>query len=219
VFAACVRVESGTDPEPLGYGPGPEAMLAWGYDGDPAPRPAPSPWVPPRQFARAGVESSPAASGPVAYNDDLVRVCAQLQTLAGADPGFDGDACLAQYRVERVFRPLAEWKRLAACVGAATEFAGADACASASPRVFGPIPEYPRESAVCMHIFALTIVEQLGAEPMLDSERIAQFAPLLRECVDSLVVNERSDRKPAEYLAMLACIEQARTTAVAEACE
>src|SRR5690606_5171566 len=128
---------------------------------DPAPRPAPSPWVPPRRLASAGVDAVPVSAGPVPYNGDLIQICAQLEALAppdsGFDTGFDTGACLARQRVERVFRPIAEWKRLAACVGAATELEVAVACASATPRVFGPIPEYPRESEVCMHIFALTI--------------------------------------------------------------
>ena len=223
---ACVRVEAGTDPGPLGYGPGSEAMLAWGYDQDPAPRPAPSPWNPPRRLAGPSVAVEPVATGPVPYNDDILAVCEHLSTVAGApvvepasEAGFDLEACYATQRVARVFRPLSDWKRLAACVEAAADAEAVSACAAATPPVFGPITEHPRESAVCLHIFAITIVEQLGPEPMLDRDRLAEFEPLLRDCVDSLVVEERADRSPAEYATMLACIERARTTVAAEACE
>jgi hypothetical protein len=216
--AACVRVEAGTDPEPLGYGPGAHASLAAGYDVDPVPRPAPTPWTPPaRELAGHFMVEPPQPTGPVPYNDDLIRVCKQLGTLQ--PEGFEPDACLARYRVERVFRSIADWKTLAACLEAAPDSAAVEACLRATPRAFGSVGEYPRESDVCMHIFAITIVEQLGAEPMLDDERLREFESLLHECVDSLVTEERADRKPAEYVKMLECIERARTTAEAEVCE
>ncbi|MFO7561551.1 MAG: hypothetical protein R6X02_02810 [Enhygromyxa sp.] len=213
-----MRVEAGTDPEPLGYGPGPHAALSTGYDSEPVSRPAPTPWTPPaRELAAGFTPAQPQPPGPVPYNDDLIRVCKQLGELQG--PSFEPDACLARYRIERVFRSIADWKTLAACLEAAEDEAAVEACLRASPRAFAPIAEYPRESEVCMHIFAITIVEQLGPEPMLDGERLQEFEPLLRECVDSLVDEERADRKPAEYVKMLECIERARTTAQAEVCE
>lgn len=215
---ACVRVESGTDPKPLGYGPGAHAMLSAGYDAEPVSRPAPTPWTPPRsQLGHTFAPAEPSTTEPVPYNDDLVRVCEHLGTLGSE--GFDPATCLARYRIERVFRPIAEWKSVAACLEAAADLPAVDACLAASPRAFGPIAEYPRESEVCMHIFAITIVEQLGAEPMLDAERLHEFESLLRECVDSLVTEERTDRKPAEYVEMLECIERSPTTSAAEACE
>src|SRR5690606_35737799 len=214
----CVRVEAGTDPESLGYGPGAHAALSAGYDVDPVPRPAPTPWTPPRREARASFAPElPATSEPVPYNDDLVRVCEQLGTL-GVE-GFDPAACLARYRIERVFRPIAEWKTLAACLAAAADQPAVDACLRASPRAFGPVAEYPRESEVCMHIFANTVVEALGPEPMLAGARLREFESLFGDGVNSLVTEERADRKPAEYVQMLDCIEQARTTAAAEECE
>jgi hypothetical protein len=216
--AACVRVEAGTDPEPLGYGPGAHATLSAGYDVDPAPRPAPTPWTPPaRELAANFAFEPPQPAGPVPYNDDLIRVCQKLAAIEGAS--FEPDACLARYRIERVFRSIADWKSLAVCLESAPDRSTVDACLQATPRAFAPISEYPRESEVCMHIFAITIVEQLGAEPMLDDERLREFDPLLQECVDSLVTEERAKRKPAEYVKMLDCIERARTTAQAEVCE
>ncbi len=214
---ACVRVEAGTDPEPLGYGPGPQASLAAGYDPDPAPRPAPTPWTPPVSelaFVFDFEDAAAPADEPVPYNDDLVRVCEQLSSFTG-----DAERCLQRYRIERVFRTIAQWKTLAACLEAASDVAAVDACERATPRAFAPIAAYPRESEVCMHIFAITIVEQLGAEPMLELDRLVEFEQLLRECVDSLVDDERADRTPSEYAQMLECIERARTTGAAEACE
>lgn len=213
---SCVRVEAGTDPVPLGYGPGPRAGLSEGYETDPVPRPAPTPWTPPaRELAARNAQ--PTAPGPVPYNDDLLRVCKHLGTLQGE--GFDPDQCLARYRVERVFRPITHWKTLAACLESAGDLPAVDACLRANPRGLAPIAEYPRESEVCMHIFAVTVVEQLGPEPMVDDDELREFVELLRECVDSLVGEERGSRKPAEYVKMLECIEKARSTAEAERCE
>lgn len=215
---ACVRVEAGTDPEPLGYGPGAHAALAAGYDPDPVVRPGPTPWTPPaRELGFVFEPEPPAATEPVAYNDDLVRVCNHLNTIASAP--IELEACLARYRIERVFRSIANWKTLAGCLEAAADQPAVEACMNATPRAFGPIAEYPRESEVCMHIFAVTIVEQLGAEPMLDDPRLLEFESLLQECVDSLVTEERSNRSVDEYVKMLECIERAQTTAAAEACE
>ena len=215
----CVRVEAGTDPEPLGYGPGAHAFLASGYDPDPVSRPAPTPWTPPaRELGFPSFEIEPPQTAePVPYNDDLVRVCNHLATLSTA-PG-EPDTCLARYRIERVFRSIANWKTLAACLESAADQPAVEACLNKTPRTFGPIGEYPRESEVCMHIFAVTIVEQLGPEPMLDDARLLEFQPLLQDCVNSLVTEERANRKPDEYVQMLECIERARTTAAAEACE
>jgi len=216
--AACVRVEAGTDPEPLGYGPGAHAMLSAGYDPDPVPRPAPTPWTPPARELGFSFAPEPAPTlEPVPYNDDLQRVCTHLATLSSSP--VDQETCLAHYRIERVFRSIANWKTLAGCLTAAADQSAVEACMQATPRAFGPIAEYPRESEVCMHILAITIVEQLGPEPMLDDTRLLEFETLLQDCVDSLVTEERADRKPAEYVKMLECIEQARTTAAAEACE
>lgn len=218
LMLGCVRVEAGTDPEPLGYGPGAHAMLAAGYDANPVSREAPTPWTPPtRQLGYAAEPERPPATEPVPYNDDLVQVCNHLITLSS--PPAELDSCLAHYRIERVFRPIASWKSLAACLQSAADQAAVATCLSTTPRAFGPLAEYPRESQVCMHIFALTIVEELGPEPMLDQARLVEFQPLLQDCVDSLVVEERADHKPAEYVQMLECIERARTTAAAESCE
>jgi hypothetical protein len=224
VTFACVRVEAGTDPEPLGYGPGAHATLSSGYDPDPVPRPAPTPWAPPRSELAFGFGTEEEPAGPpepVPYNDDLVRVCQHLASIATAPEGgsFDQETCLARHRIERVFRSITHWKTLAACLEAAKTEPEIAACTSATPRTFGPIAEYPRESEVCMHIFAITIVEQLGAEPMLDDARLLEFESLLQECVDSLVIEERADRKPAQYVEMLECMERSRTTTAAEACE
>ncbi len=221
VFVACVHVEAGTDPEALGYGPGAYATLGAGYDPEPVERPAPTPWSPPvREFGFAFEPPTEGPAEPVPYNDDLVRVCDHLVALAPNEQAdADHGACLRRYRVERVFRSIGDWKTLAACLEAADDPTAVGACERATPRAFGPIAEYPRESEVCMHIFAITIVEQLGAEPMLDNERLGEFQVLLHECVDSLVTEERADRKPAEYVEMLDCIERAQTTAAAEACE
>lgn len=225
IAGACVHVESGTDPLALGYGPGAHATLSSGYDPDPVPRPAPAPWTPPSRTLASDYAAavSPVAQ-PVPYNDDLLQVCAHIGGLLPPTPDAAAgarrtEACLQHYRVERVFRPIVDWKTLATCLGAAKDDAAIAACERATPRVFGPIAEYPRESEVCMHIFAITILEQLGAEPMLDAERLTEFEELLQECVNSLVTDERDDRNPSEYVEMLQCIEMSRTTAAAEACE
>ena len=70
-----------------------------------------------------------------------------------------------------------------------------------------------------MHVFALTLLDELGPEPMLDTEGLREFEPLLHECVDSFVIEDRAERTPSDYVEMLDCIERARTTAAAQACE
>jgi hypothetical protein len=198
-------------------------MLSAGYDPELASRPAPTPWNPPaRQLGFSFEVQPPPVTEPVPYNDDLVRVCDHLATIepAPTEPApTELELCLARYRIERVFRSIANWKTLAGCLESAADQSAVEACMRVTPRVFGPIAEYPRESEVCMHIFAITIVEQLGPEPMLDDPRLLEFGVLLQDCVNSLVTEERVDRTPAEYVTMLECIERARTTAAAEACE
>jgi hypothetical protein len=218
LVGGCRSVISGVDPEPLGYGPGPAAGLASGYDPNPVPRPAPTPWTPPPRH-----EASPMslgemmeASEPIEYAADVVEVCEHLATF---DASTDREACLRSYRIARVFRTIGDWKTLAACIAASSDAAAVAACEQATPPAFGPVAEYPRESAVCMHVFTLTILEQIGPQPMLDTPALLEFQPLLHNCVDSLVVEERADRNPAEYVEMLDCIERARTSTAAEACE
>ena len=89
----------------------------------------------------------------------------------------------------------------------------------ATPPAFEPIAEYPRESAACLHLFALLILEEMGAEPMLEAEDFAEFEPLVRQCVDGLVGEARKDRNPTEYIDVLDCIERAQTSPAVEACE
>jgi len=222
--SACVHVEAGTDPQPLGYGPGSHVQLAAGYDPDPVTRPAPTPWTAPRR--ETGFVLSRASDGPaepVPYNDDLLRVCEHLATLADAGAeGTGGEqpaACHARYQVERVFRPIVRWKTLAACLEAAGDADAVEACALATPRVVAPIAAYPRESGACMHMFTVMLVEQLGAEPMLNTDQLVEFEPLLSSCVTSLIDKARPARKPGAYAAMLTCIEGARTTDAIESCE
>jgi hypothetical protein len=221
--SACVHVEAGTDPQPLGYGPGPNAQLAAGYDPDPVTRPAPSPWTPPpRELGFVLSRAKDGAREPVPYNDDLLRVCKHLATLSDAGTGTGDEepaACHARYQVERVFRPIVRWKTLAACLEAAGDADAVEACVLATPRVVAPIAAYPRESGACMHMFTVMLVEQLGAEPMLNADQLLEFEPLLSNCVDSLINEARPARKPGAYAAMLTCIEAARTTDAIEGCE
>lgn len=217
-----MHVESGTDSEALGYGPGPEVLLAAGYDSDPVPRPAPAPWTPPTREPGFFLAVSAQGSGgsperPVPYNEDLERVCKHLTTLEPA--ASQRRSCRARYRIERVFRTIANWKTLAACIETAADLDAVGACELETPRAFGPNVEYPRESAVCMHIFALAIVKQLGPEPMLNSERLLEFGGHVETCVTELVTGSRADRNPSEYVEMLECIEDSRTVTAADACE
>lgn len=228
---ACVRVESGVDPEPLGYGPGPQASLASGYDPDPVPRPTPTPWTPParelhgKPIGRVGqpigslgepTEATPSAE-PVPHTADVLRVCERRATLGDATS--QRDACLRRYRIARVFRSIGKWKSLVSCIDASRDLAAVDACERATPPAFQPNTEYPRESAVCMHLFALLILEEMGAEPMLEPDDFAEFEPLVRECIDELVGETRNDRNPTEYIELLDCVDRAQTSASAEACE
>jgi hypothetical protein len=212
-LAACVRVEAGTDPEALGYGPGTPAA-AHGYDEDPNPRPAPTPWTPPERTGALGLGQL-MERATLDKSAEIERVCRHLASLSSER--LDLSACYARYRVERVFRVITEWKTLAGCVEAAKDLDAVAACERATPRVFGPLAEYPRESATCMHLFALIITEEYGTEPVLSRDDLLEFEPLLRECVDSFV-DERDGRTPAEYVAMLDCIDRAETTEAAEAC-
>lgn len=220
---ACTRVVGGVDPEPLGYGPGPHRSLASGYDPDPVPRPTPTPWTPP---ARAGLDERASDPGaqvlttvptPIPHTADVLRVCDRRAALG--EPAAERDACLHHYRIARVFRSIGAWKTLVACIEASPDRAAVDACERTTPIAVEPIAEHPRESAVCMHLFALLILEEMGAEPMLESKDFADFGPLVRECVDGLVGETREGHSPTEYAAILACIEAAQTSAEAEACE
>lgn len=225
LLLACTRVESGVDPEALGYGPGPHLSLASGYDPDPVPRPAPTPWTPPARESQEPVplsigelmEAATVASEPIPPTADVLRVCDRRAALG--DPTSERDACLHRYRIARVFRSIGNWKTLVACIEASPDRSAADACERTTPAAVQPIAEYPRESAVCLHLFTLLILEEMGAEPMLDSEDFAQFEPLVGECVDGLVGETRRDRNPTEYAEVLACIERAQTSAAAEACD
>jgi hypothetical protein len=225
---ACTRVQSGVDPEPLGYGPGPQASLASGYDPDPVPRPSPSPWTPPpradhRQsigsLGQPGqlIETTPASTEPIPPTADVLRVCERRASLG--DAATERDACLHRYRIARVFRSIGNWKTLVSCIDASPDLAAVDACERATPPAFEPVAEYPRESAVCRHLFALLILEEMGPEPMLEREDFEQFEPLVRECIDGLVGDTRDERNPTEYIEILDCIDRAQTSAAAEACE
>lgn len=217
---ACTRTESGVDPESLGYGPGPQASLASGYDPDPVPRPTPTPWMPPaRDPHREPIANlgEIVDTEPIPHTADVLRVCERRAALG--DTARDRDACLSRYRIARVFRSIGDWKRLVSCIDASPELAAVDACERATPLAFEPSGEYPRESAVCMHLFALLILEEMGAEPMLELDDFARFEPLVGECVGGLVGETRDDRNPTEYIELLECIERARTSAAAEACE
>jgi hypothetical protein len=225
VAIGCPRVESGIDPEPLGYGPGPRASLASGYDPDPVPRPTPTPWTPPSSEHHPEpngnlgerAEAAPASTKPIPPTADVLRVCERRATLG--DAASERDACLHRYRIARVFRSIGNWKSLVSCIDASPDRSAVDACERATPPAFEPSTEYPRESAVCMHLFALLILEEMGAEPMLESEDFAEFEPLVRECIDGLVGETRNDRNPTEYIELLDCIDRAQTSATAEACE
>jgi hypothetical protein len=222
LVVGCVRVESGVDPEPLGYGPGPHVSLASGYETDPVPRPPPIPWTPPNRDAHGerevlSLEQLTASPEPIPHTPDVLRVCDRRAALG--EVASERDACLHRYRIARVFRPIGKWKTLVSCIDASPDRAAADACERTTPPAFEPIAEYPRESAVCMHLFTLLILEEMGAEPMLEADDFAEFEPLVRECVDGLVGETRKNRNPTEYVETLACIERAQTSAAAEACE
>jgi hypothetical protein len=219
----CRPVESGVDPEPLGYGPGPHVSLASGYDSDPVPRPAPTPWTPPARDDEARVANlgeliaSTPPLQPIPDTADVLRVCDQRAKLG--DAAGERESCLRRYRIARVFRSIGNWKTLVSCIEASPDRAAIDACERTTPPAFEPVAEYPRESGVCMHLFALLILEEMGAEPMLETEDFAEFEPLVRECVDGLVGETRKDRNPTEYVEVLDCIERAQTSPAAEACE
>jgi hypothetical protein len=148
----------------------------------------------------------------VPYTDDIIRVCERLAS-TNADA-----ACRRHYRIAQVFRTIGDWKTLVACLAATTDEAGVAACKRATPASVAAVAEHPRESAVCMHLFALSIVEELGPEPMLDAARLEEFGPLVADCVGSLVTEERAERTPTSYAAMLECVEVAQATAAAELC-
>ena len=223
-FLGCHPVVSGVDPEPLGYGPAQHTLLASGYDTDPVPRATPTPWTPPErtdasashEFAMFGMPE------PVAHTLDVISICAHLGsgdfiTDSETDPAFDA-RCRSHYRIAQVFRTIGDWKSLVACLMVTADDAGVADCKHATPASVVGIAEHPRESVVCMHLFALSIVEELGPEPMLEPARLAEFGPLVSDCVDSLVAEERAEREPSEYLTMLECVEAAQSTAVAEVC-
>lgn len=214
VVLGCHRVVSGVDPEPLGYGPAPHQVSTSGYDADPVPRAAPTPWTP---ADRSGSPTA-LALGPTPYTQDVIRVCEHLASRAPSSSSSSDAACQRLYRVAQVFRTISDWKTLVACLSTTTDEAGVAACKRATPASVPAVAEHPRESAVCMHLFALGIVEELGPEPMLDPARLEEFVPLVISCVDSLVTEERAERGPSNYMVMLECVEVAQTTAAAELC-
>jgi hypothetical protein len=221
----CPRVESGVDPEPLGYGPGPQASLASGYDPDPVPRPTPTAWTPPaRDVDRQPIlgvgelmQAASANTEPVPHTADVLRVCERRAKLG--DTASERDACLRRYRIARVFRSIGNWKTVVSCIDASPDLQAVDACERTTLPAFAPNSEYPRESATCMHLFALLILEEMGVEPMLETEDFAEFEPLVHECIDGLVGETRTERNPTEYLELLDCIDRAQTSASVDACE
>jgi hypothetical protein len=228
VVLGCHRVVSGVEPESLAYGPAQPSLLASGYDSDPVPRATPTPWTPPDRSGSSTLVEPGAvlqATGvlgelePVAFTSDIIRVCEHLAKQGSTSGSAKADAvCLRHYRIAQVFRTIGDWKTLVACLVATTDDPGIATCTRATPASVAVSVDHPRESGVCMHLFALSIVEELGPDPMLDAVRLAEFETLVSSCVDSLVTDERPARGPSQYMAMLECVEVAPTTAVAELC-
>lgn len=212
---AC-RPTQGTDAAALGYG-SPDAPATTRYDRAPIEHPAPSPWTPPSRGAASA--EPPAQATVVRYAPEILAICQHVEGLAGDDERFDLGRCQTQTRTARIMRDEGRWRGLADCINGAQSYDEARDCADEHPTVLEIHEKYARESRVCLHLFGLSAVAEIGPDPALTAEEIAQFQPLLDECVDSLVEEERPGRSPEEYGAMLACIEAAETTDAAEACE
>jgi len=214
----CAKIVSGVDGEALGYGP-PDATLA-GYDEDPVPRPRVSAWTPPTREPAAtlslGDMMAEAEAEPIAYIAEVRELCEQLRELGSEEAPA---ACLRRHRIARLFRTMDKWKGMVACVGAAGDLDGATACETANPPAFATGEDYPRETETCLHVLALTIIENAGAEPMMSADELRGLAPVMHDCVDSLVNEEREQRGPKAYFEMLDCIDAALSTTEAEACE
>ena len=216
VALACVAIDGTADPESLGYGS--SAQTASGYESDPLPRPAPTPWTPPPPSAAMPMVES---MGALPISPEVSRLCTHLASLATnlAESGDDPQRCHAVLRVARVFRDGEGWRALADCIAATDNPEAAASCHERHPLALRPIAEDPRESAACMHIFALTTVEELGVSAQMTGDEIAQFAPLLQECVAALVEEREGGRGPESYATMLSCIEQAPNSSAAEGCD
>lgn len=227
---ACHTVVSGTNAAELGYGD-PSATVA-GYDQDPVERPRVTGWTPPpRENQNMGFSASPSsssggsgisglipeASEPVAYAEEVLEVCSKRASL-----GDEGEqaACLRTYRIARVFRSLDKWKRLVGCIEGAKGLEDIAGCESANPPAFGlEDASHQREYDSCLHVLALSMVEEMGPEPMMNAQELRELEPIARDCTRSLVEDERDAQGPKLYYELLDCIDAAQTLAAVEACE
>lgn len=221
----CQRVVSGVDPEPLGYGPPDASALATGYEDDPVPRPSVTPWTPPERRERArslNHHGDPEASGqsaPIPYTQEVLMICAHLETLAQDDEREDSDACLRRHRVARVFRTPEGWEALADCILAGADAEAVTSCWAGNEALIAGDEAHPLQSRVCMHVFAVTLLEEFGPEPLLDAAGVVEFEPLLDDCIETFVQEQRDARDPAAYADMMTCVGTARSSAAIEACE
>lgn len=234
---ACTSIAGTEDPESLGYGSA--RTISTRYDPAPMlPRKAPQPWTPPRPGA------SVFAGNDAPFSPEVIRLCqhigavqeASAATAADAKPEPDAKAddapaaepaqdrletvsphrCRARLRGARVFRSVPAWRELATCLEATDAPEAIATCEAQNPPPFAVDAEHPLEAETCLHVLSMTTVEELGANPELRAEDIADFSELFAECVDTLVQNAEED--PDASSARLRCILEATNSDAAGAC-
>lgn len=227
---ACSRAGSVRDPEALGYGPAPGRDLANGYvlaEGPPFERPAPAAWPLDQQPLGSWIGEPPVlpASPPIAASDDTRRFCVHVVEflLAQSNEPLDvtllADACHRQARTEKLARTAEQWQAFSTCMLAAQTEAAFDDCEDDHPSSLAEPTDHPREREACQHIVLTTLHEEVGSDANLPAGELERYRGVIRECVEGLVANDRPERSPEDYAAMLDCVLEQSTSAAMRACE
>lgn len=235
VFAllACSATRDRGSSEALGYGPV-HGDLANGYAeiGPPFERPTPQAWPLLQQPTRAWTPAAPLLpAGPIEASGDVRLLCVHVvdfliaessgssEAIAPPDKPVLADFCHLQARTEKLARTAEQWQAFLACMMAADSDPEFDACELEHPSILVEPTEHEREREACQHIVITTLYEELGSDTNLPASELEQFRPVIRQCIDELIADERPKRSPEDYAALLDCVLEQSTSAAMEACE
>jgi hypothetical protein len=226
---ACSHARSIGDPQSLGYGSATGRDLANGYgdaEGPPFERRAPAAWPLDQQPLESWAGAAPVLPAPpIVASDDTRRLCVHVVEflLANSSEPLDvavlADTCHLYARTEKLARTAEQWQLFSTCMLAAKTEPAFDSCEDAHPSSLAEPNDHPREREVCQHLVMTTLYEQVGSDANLPSSELERFRPVIRECVDGLIADDRPKRSPEEYAALLDCVLEQSTSDAMEACE
>ncbi len=230
---ACSCATANHEPAALGYGSERDHELATGYvdAGPPFERQAPTAWPIDDQPRPAWAGPPPVlASAPqLAASPDIEVLCDHvvgfLSGSAGGPPIEPSAAarmdhfCRLQARTEKLARTSEQWQGLLACMLAADTDAEFSTCETDHPSALAGPTEHPREFEACQHLIITTLFEQLGSDTNLPASNLEPFRPVLQQCIDGLLADERPKRSAEAYSTLLDCMLEQSTSVAMEACE